>query len=253
MIQIDLSGKVVVITGSGSGLGAEMARKLGAAGAGVVVNYSRNAAGAEEVAAEIRGAGGRALPFRADVTRDDEVRAMFEAARRELGPVTIVVNNAGREERLAPPPELQWSDYQRMIDLNLKAIHLTTTTAHPDMQQAGWGRIINIGSVALVRPFPGSAAYSAAKGAMLGVTRAMAAELGPDGITVNLIAPGWIPVERHASAPDEALEKLLRETPAGRIGTPEDVAGAVLFFASDLSAFVSGTQLPVNGAHLFFP
>jgi 3-oxoacyl-[acyl-carrier protein] reductase len=121
------------------------------------------------------------------------------------------------------------------------------------MKAARWGRIVNIGSVALSRPFPGSTAYVAAKGAMLGMTRGLAAELGRDGITVNMVAPGWIPVQRHASAPEEALQRLVRETPLGRQGTPADVAGAVLFFCSDLAAFVTGTWLPVNGGHTILP
>lgn len=252
MISIDLSGKTALVTGASSGLGAEMALTLARAGAAVVVNYSRNAEGAGAVVSEITAAGGRAVAIQADVTAPDAVAEMFSRARAELGPVTILVNNAGREEALGAPFELAWSDYQRMLDLNLRAIYNTSSQAHPDMQSAGGGRIINIGSVAFLRPFPGSSPYVAAKGAMLGVTRALAFELGKDGITVNLIAPGWVPVERHASAPSEALEKLVQETPLGRCGTPEDVAGAVLFFASDLSGFVTGTQLPVNGGHSFF-
>lgn len=250
MIGIDLTGRNAVVTGAGSGLGAEIARCLARAGAGVAVNYCRNAAGAEAVAAEIRAAGGRAIAARADVTDAADVAALFAAARAELGPVTLVVNNAGREERLAGPLDLEWADYQRMLDLNLKAIHLTTQAAAPDMRAAGSGRVVNIGSVALNRPFPGSAAYVAAKGAMLGITRALAAELGPAGVTVNLVAPGWVPVERHASAPPEALEKLVRETPLGRHGVPADVAGVVLFYCSDLAGFVTGTALHVCGGHL---
>lgn len=253
MVGIDLAGKTALVTGASGGLGAEMARTLARAGAAVVVNYHRNAAGAAAVIAEITAAGGRAIAHQADVAKTDAVAALAEAGRSAFGPITIVVNNAGREERLAPPMELDWDDYQRMIDLNLKAIINTSRATHPDMRAARWGRIVNIGSVALNRPFPGSSAYVAAKGAMLGVTRSLATELGRDGITVNLIAPGWIPVERHATAPAEALERLERETPLGRHGTPEDVAGAVLFFCSDLAAFVTGTWLPVNGGHAILP
>ncbi|MFN3652270.1 MAG: SDR family NAD(P)-dependent oxidoreductase [Armatimonadota bacterium] len=249
MIPIDLSGKNALVTGASSGLGAEMARTLARAGAGVVVNYHGNRQGAEEVAEAIRSEGGRALVYQADVADRGAVDAMVEAARRELGPLSIVVNNAGRELRLAAPFELAWADYQQMLDLNLQAIYNTVSAAYPDMQSAGWGRVVNIGSVAFNRPFPGSAAYSAAKGAMLGVTHALANELGKDGITVNYVAPGWIPVERHASAPPEALEKLLQETPLGRRGAPEDIAGVVLFFCSDLAAFVTGAHLPVAGGH----
>ena len=129
----------------------------------------------------------------------------------------------------------------------------TVGAAHAEMKAAAWGRIVNIGSVALNRPFPGSAAYVAAKGAMLGVTRGLAMELGKDGITVNLIAPGWIPVERHADAAPEALERLVRETPLGHAGTPTDVAGAVLFFASPAASFVTGTDILVDGGCLATP
>jgi 3-oxoacyl-[acyl-carrier protein] reductase len=251
LIGIDLSGKTALVTGASSGLGAEMARTLARAGAKVVVNYHRNADGAEHVANEIRALGGRALAFSADVTDARQVQYMLQGCHGEVGPVTIVVNNAGREEQLGKPFELAWSDYQRMIDLNLKAIYNTASATHPDMKAAGWGRIINIGSVAITRPFPGSAAYTAAKGAMLGITRSLAMELGPDGITVNLIAPGWVPVERHSGAPAEALDRLLKETPLGRIGKPEDVAGPVLFLASELSSFITGTQILVNGGHFF--
>lgn len=252
MISIDLSGRTALVTGAGSGLGAETARFLARAGAGVLVNYHRNEEGAAAVAAQIREAGGNALPFQADVSEPDAVAAMLEAGRRELGPVTIVVNNAGREERCAPPFELRWDDYQKMIDLNLKAIYNTAGGAYPDMQAARWGRVVNVGSVALNRPFPGSAAYVAGKGAMLGITRALATELGRDGITVNLVAPGWIPVERHATVSPEALERLARETPLGHYGTAADIAGAVLYFCSDLAGFVTGAYLPVSGGHTVY-
>lgn len=249
MIAIDLSGKAALVTGAGSGLGAATAKLLARAGAGVVVNYHRNRAGAEAVVAEIEAAGGRALAFQADVADPDAVKAMVAAGREALGPITVVVNNAGREERLAAPFELAWDDYQKMIDLNLKAIYNTVGAALPDMRAAHWGRVVNIGSVALNRPFPGGTAYSAAKGAMLGVTRGMATELGPDGITVNLVAPGWVPVERHSGVSPEALENLARETPLRRQGVPTDVAGAVLLFCSELSSFVTGAYLPVSGGH----
>ena len=249
VVGIDLQGKSALVTGAASGLGAETARVLARAGAGVVVNYSRNREGAEAVGGAIVAAGGRAVALQADVTDADAVAALFEAARRELGPITLVVNNAGREERTAPPFELAWDDYQKMIDLNLKAIYNTLRNAHPDMKAAGGGRVVNVGSVALNRPFPGSAAYVAAKGAMLGITRGLATELGRDNVTVNSIAPGWIPVERHASAPEEALERLARETPLGHYGAPADVANAVLYFCSDLAGFVTGVSLPVNGGH----
>jgi 3-oxoacyl-[acyl-carrier protein] reductase len=252
VIPIDLSGKAALVTGSGSGLGAETGKLLASAGAGVVVNYHRNREGAEAVVAEIVAAGGRALAFQADVSDPEAVKAMVAAGQAALGPITLVVNNAGREERLAAPFELAWEDYQRMIDLNLKAIYNTVSATLPEMRAAHWGRVVNIGSVALNRPFPGGSAYAAAKGAMMGVTRGLATELGADGVTVNLVAPGWVPVERHAGASPEALEQLARETPLRRQGVPADVAGAVLFFCSELASFVTGAYLPVSGGHTVY-
>jgi 3-oxoacyl-[acyl-carrier protein] reductase len=115
------------------------------------------------------------------------------------------------------------------------------------MRERGWGRIVGIGSLALARPFPGSAAYVAGKGAMLGYVRSLAQEWGRDGITANLVVPGWIPVERHAATPEHLLAELARDTPAGRPGVPADIAAAVLFLCSDLAAFVNGVELPVHG------
>jgi 3-oxoacyl-[acyl-carrier protein] reductase len=253
MVAIDLSGKTALVTGASSGLGAAMAETLARAGAAVVANYHRNRAGAEAVVARIEAAGGRAVAYAADVTDAEAVTGMVTTAREAFGPVTLLVNNAGREERVAPPAELEWEDYQRMIDLNLKSIYLTSRAVYAGMREARWGRIVNIGSVAFYRPFPGSAAYTAAKGAMLGVTRALATEWGRDGITVNLVAPGWVPVERHSGAPEAALAKLVAETPLGRQGRPEEVAAVVLFYCSELSAFVTGTSLTVNGGHMVYP
>jgi len=253
MVSIDLAGKTALVTGASSGLGAAIAETLARAGAAVAVNYHQNRDGAEAVVRRITDTGGRALAYQADVADTGAVAEMVGAARNSLGPVTLLINNAGREERIAPPAELTWDDYQRMIDLNLKAVYNTSQAVYPDMRGARWGRIVNIGSVAFNRPFPGSSTYVAAKGAMLGMTRGLATELGKDGITVNLVAPGWVPVERHSGAPEAALAKLVAETPLGRHGVPEDVAGVVLFYCSDLAAFVTGTSLTVNGGLMVYP
>jgi len=249
MIRIDLAGHVAVVTGASQGLGAEMARTLGAAGAAVVVNYASRAEAAAAVVATIERAGGRALAHRADVRDADEVRAMVARAARELGPVDIVVNNAGREQRVAPPFALTRDDYQGMIDLNLHGVVNICRAAVPAMRAAHWGRIVNIATVALNTPAPHLAAYAASKGAMVALSRNLALELGPDGITVNVVAPGWIATPRADAAPREDLERLIATTPLGYQGRPEHVAGAVLFYASPLADFVSGTYLPVSGAH----
>ena len=249
MITIDLTGHVALVTGASQGLGAEMARTLGAAGAAVVINYASSAEAAVAVVAAIERAGGRALAHQADVRDATEVEAMIARAARELGPVDIVVNNAGRELRAAPPFDLTHDDYQGMIDLNLHGVVNTCRATVPAMRDRRWGRIVNIATVALDTPAPHFAAYAASKGAMVALSRNLALELGPDGITVNVVAPGWIATPRADAAPRADLERLIATTPLGYQGRPEHIAGAVLFYASPLADFVSGTYLPVSGGH----
>ena len=249
MITIDLGGHVALVTGASQGLGAEMARTLGAAGAAVVVNYASSGEAATAVVADIERGGGRALAHRADVRDAGEVAAMIARAACELGPVDIVVNNAGREQRVAPPFDLTHEDYQGMIDLNLHGVVNTCRAAVPGMRDRRWGRVVNIATVALDTPAPHFAAYAASKGAMVALSRNLALELGPDGITVNVVAPGWIATPRAASAPPEDRERLIATTPLGYQGRPEHIAGAVLFYASPLANFVSGTYLPVSDGH----
>ena len=249
MIHIDLGGHVAVVTGASQGLGAEMARTLGAAGAAIVVNYLSSRDAAEAVVAEIEAAGGRAISHRADVRDAGAVREMVVRAGRDLGPVDIVVNNAGREQRVARPFDLTHDDYQEMIDLNLHGVVHLCRAAVPGMQACRWGRIINIATVALDTPAPNFSAYAASKGAMVALSRNLALELGPDGITVNVVAPGWIATPRSEGASREDLERLIATTPLGYQGRPEHIAGAVLFYASPLADFVSGTYLPVSGGH----
>ncbi len=249
MILIDLTGHVALVTGASQGLGAAIARTLGAAGAAVVANYVSSAEAAEDVVAEIAAAGGRAIAHRADVTDATAVAAMVAHAGGALGPVDIVVNNAGREEAVVPPFALAATDYQRMIDLNLHAVVHTCRATVPAMQAGHWGRVINIASEALIRPGPGFSAYAAGKGAMVALSRNLALELGPDGITVNVVAPGWIATPRADTAPRAAIDQLIAGTPLGYQGRPEHVASAVLFYASPLADFVSGAYLPVSGGH----
>lgn len=248
MIPIDLAGHVALVTGASQGLGAEMARTLGAAGA-AVVNYASSPEAAAAVVTDIERGGGRALAHRADVRDAANVEAMVARAARELGPVDIVVNNAGREQRVAPPFDLTRDDYQGMIDYNLHGVVNTCRAAVPAMRATRWGRIVNIATVALDTPALNFAVYAASKGAMVALSRNLALELGPDGITVNVVAPGWIATPRAAGAPREDLERLIATTPLGYQGRPEHIAGAVLFYASPLADFVSGTYLPVSGGH----
>ncbi len=249
MLTIDLRGHVALVTGASLGLGAAIVHTLGKAGASVVVNYASSRDAADAVVTGIVADGGRAITHQADVRDEAAVQAMMARAAQELGPVDIVVNNAGREEAVAAPFALTHGDYQHMLDLNLHAVVHTCRAAFPAMRAQGWGCIVNIASEAVSRPGPGFSAYAAGKGAMVALSRNLALELGPSGVTVNVVAPGWIATPRAETATPEALERLIAETPLGYQGRPEHMAGAVLFFASPLADFVSGAYMPVSGAH----
>ena len=250
MIGIDLSGRAALVTGGSLGLGAATGQRLAEAGAAVLVNGYRHQARAEDVAARIRAQGGRAVALQADARDPAAVEAMVRAGEAALGlPVTIVVNNAGREERCAPPLELEWDDYQLMLDLNCRAIYNTCRAAVPAMRAARWGRIVNVSSMAFLQPGRNFSAYATGKGAMYGLSRNLALELGPDGITVNMVAPAWMATERSASASPEAIAHLVRATPLRRQGSALDIANAVLFFVSPLADFVTGDLLAVSGGN----
>ncbi|XVU23162.1 SDR family oxidoreductase [Actinoplanes sp. CA-054009] len=230
-----------LVTGASRGLGAFIARRL-AAVEPVVVNYAASSAAAEAVVAEIVAAGGRARAYRADVTSEVEVRRMIE----EVGPVRVVVANATGPQPLIPAEDTTWEDHLRQLEFFVKSPTLLMRAALPGMKQLGGGRIIMIGSDSFERAFPLASAYNAAKGAQIGLARTWARELGRYGVTVNVVAPGWIPVERHGDADTAGY---VAEVPLGRIGTPDDIADVVAFVASDASRFVTGERITVNGGH----
>jgi len=250
MIGIDLSGKAALVTGGSLGLGAATCVRLAEAGAAVIVNAHQHLQRAEDVAAGIRAGGGRAVALAADVRDPAQVEAMVRAGERELGlDVTIVVNNAGREERCAPPLDLDWDDYQMMLDLNCRAIYNTCQSTVTAMRRGGWGRIVNVSSMAFFQIGRDFGAYGTGKGAMYSFSRQLAVGLGPDGITVNMVAPAWMKTERSAAAAPEAIAAMVRATPLRRQGSALDVANAVLFFVSPLADFVTGDLLAVSGGN----
>lgn len=234
------------MTGASRGLGAHIARRLAADGRPVAINYRSDAAGAEKVAAEIIAAGGQAAALRADVTDEAEVRELVAAATEQLGPVQVVVANATGPQPTGPAEEVSWQDHLDQLVFFVKSPTLLLQAALPGMRELGWGRFIHIGSDSFERALPGASAYNAAKGAQIGLARTWARELGRYGITVNVVAPGWIPVERHGDA-DPA--DYVADVPLGRIGTPADIADVVAFVASDAARFVTGERITVNGGH----
>jgi 3-oxoacyl-[acyl-carrier protein] reductase len=242
-----LAGRTALVTGSTTGLGKAMARCLGLAGARVAVNYANSKPRADETLAELRSAGITAELFQADVTSERGVDAMFTAIEKSLGPVDIVVVNATPAQPLKPIEEYDWAFYQRMVDFFIKSPVLLTKACVGHMKAQRWGRIINIGSEVVTRGVPNFTAYVAAKGGQNGFHRSLAGELAPHGITVNMIAPGWIPVERHENDPQELKDGYRSLIPVNRWGVPSDLDGTVVYLASNASSFVTGQTLHVNG------
>jgi 3-oxoacyl-[acyl-carrier protein] reductase len=238
---------VALVTGAGRGLGAHIARALAAAGHVVAVNDLTEPTAVVEA---IRADGGTAAGFAADVTDDDAVAALVAAVGAALGPVDVLVANATGPQPVHRLEELTWDAHLAQLRFFVKSPTLLAQAVVPGMKERGRGRIVHMGSDLFERAEPGWSAYSAAKGALLGLTRVWARELGPHGITVNLVAPGWIPVERHAYAAAEDREWYVGSVPMGRFGVPADVAAAVVFLASDGAGFITGQRLAVNGGHV---
>lgn len=242
-----LAGRVALVTGSSTGLGKAMAVALGQAGAKVALNYANNAARAEQSFAEFQARGLTGALFKADVTSETEVARMTAEITRRLGPVDIIVLNATCDQPQKPIEDYDWAFYQRMLDFFIKSPFLLTRACLPHMKAQRWGRIINIGSEVVARGVPNFTAYVAAKGGQNGFHRSLAGELAPHGITVNMIAPGWIPVERHEKDPQELKDGYRALIPVNRWGVPTDLDGSVVFLASEASSFITGQTLHVNG------
>jgi 3-oxoacyl-[acyl-carrier protein] reductase len=245
--KFSLDGKVALVTGSSKGLGKAMAFALGSAGAKVAFNYANDQAWAERTFAEYTAQGYAGGLYRASVIDEGEVNGMVAAIARDLGPVDILIPNATPAQPLKPIEEYDWAFYQSMLDFFVKSPYLLTRAVLPAMKARKWGRIINITSEVFNRGVAPFSAYVAAKGAQIGWSRSIANELAPFGITVNMIAPGWIPVERHANDSEEDKEGYRRLIPMGRWGVPSDLAGTVVFLASESSNFVTGQDIHVNG------
>lgn len=242
----NLEGRAAVVTGASRGLGRAIALELAQRGARVVVNYRQNEGAAREVVETIRGTGREAIAVQADVSRYEEAERLIRAALEAFGRVDILVNNAGatRDNLLAMMKEEDW-DFILMTNLK-SAFNCAKAALRPMMRQR-YGRIINVSSVAGLVGNPGQTNYAAAKAGLIGFTKSLAKEVGSRNITVNAVAPGLIPTDMTDPLPQEIKEAALRMTPLGRLGTPEDVAYAVAFLASDEAAFITGHVLTVDG------
>ena len=249
MKPFSLRGKVALVTGSSRGLGAEIARTLASQGASVVINGVSNQENAQCVTDEIRKQGGVACMVMADVSTEKGCVTLLEQAVSQLGDVDILVVNATPFQPVEKLEDYSLADYESMLAAFAHSPFLLAKQVLPKMKEKGWGRIINITSEVIENGITNYSAYVTAKGAQNSWTHCMARELAPFGITVNNVAPGWIPVERHEDGDAESMNAYLARVPAGRWGTPKDVANAVLYFASEEAGFVNGQKLSVNGAN----
>ena len=242
MTAIDLGGKVALVTGSTRGIGLAIARALHAAGAKVAI-VGRDQARAAAVAAEL---GQHAAGFACDVADGAQVEGAIAAAESALGPIDVLVNNAGltRDNILLRLTEADWD---AVLDANLKGAFHTTKAVIKGMMKRRAGRIVNITSIVGLTGNKGQANYAASKAGLIGFTKSVAKEYASRGILVNCVAPGFIETDMTAALPDAARASLLEDIALGRLGRPEDVAGAVLFLASDLAAYVTGQVLVVDG------
>jgi 3-oxoacyl-[acyl-carrier protein] reductase len=239
-------GKSAIVTGASRGIGRAIALQLAREGARVVVNYNSNAEAAEAVATEIRELGAEAEVVQADVSKLDDVNQLVESASARFGRIDVLVNNAGitRDQLIMRMSDADWDS---VIDTNLKSAFLVTRAVlRPMLRQRG-GRIVNITSISGIMGNAGQANYSASKAGLIGLTRSIAREVASRNITCNAVAAGVIDTEIWAGVPQSAIDSLLNMIPLARKGTPDEIAEAVAFLASDASAYITGQVLNVDG------
>ena len=245
-----LTGKVAVVTGASKGIGAAIAKALASEGAAVVVNYSSSRDGAETVAGEITRNGGRALVVQANLAKAADVEKLFAETKKAFGRLDILVNNAGIYE-FSPLENVTEAFFNKQFSVNVLGLILASQAAVNLFDSAG-GNIVNISSVVSTVGFPNASVYSGTKGAVDAITRSLAKELGPRGIRVNAINPGMVETEGTRSAgiaESEMRKQVEAQTPLGRIGKPEDIAGAAVFLASPDSSWITGETFVISGGN----
>ena len=239
-------GRVALVTGASRGIGRAVAIELGARGYRVAVNYHNSKSAADEVLDIINSSGGTAVLFRADVSDQAQVNALFESISKEMGSVEVLVNNAGitRDNLLMRMKDDEWAD---VISANLNSVYYCTRAAIRSMIKNRYGRIVAMSSVSGLVGNAGQVNYAAAKAGVLGLVKSVARETASRGITVNAVAPGYIETDMTSVLPDGVKESLISSIPVGRYGCPEDIAKAVAFLVSEESSYITGQVLAVDG------
>ncbi|BCL79866.1 beta-ketoacyl-ACP reductase [Ktedonobacteria bacterium brp13] len=244
--SLPLAGKVALITGSGQGIGRATAQRLAQAGADIVINYRSNVDAAREAQASIETVGRRCIAVQADVSQEDDVARLFSEATKALGPISILVNNAGttRDKLIL---QMTLADFEHIMNTNLRAAFLCTKASLRGMMKARWGRIVNVASIAGLLGNAGQANYSASKAAILALTLSTAREMASRNITVNAVAPGFVPTELTSIVSEQLRQFMLDQTPLKRFGTPEEVAAMIGFLCSPEASYITGQIIAIDG------
>ncbi len=251
-MALELEGRTALVTGGGRGIGRACVERLAEAGADVAINFRANESAAVESLERVTALNRRGITVQADVSQEQDVTAMVKQVERELGPIDLLVNNAGVFDYVSHEGTTL-DVWQRAIDNNLTSAFLVSWAVKPGMVERGFGRIVNVASIAGLRSRPMSIAYAASKAGMIGLTKSLAEALAADNVRVNAVAPGLIETDILDGVDEGQLSSIVESTPLKRIGRPQDIADVVLFLLSERSAFMTGQTLVASGGRVMLP